>query len=132
MGRPTPGQMWFSRMLFYYRNVRVTYITQYWSMPKAVLKCTFVLVETHSYDFSPPAIPWIAPPPGKCVFAHMLFYYRNIRVKNRTQCWSVAKTVIKCTFGLVETQSYDFGPPVISWVAPPPEQMWFSHIRFWL
>ena len=69
-------------------------------------------------------------PRGKCIFPYMLFNHRNFRPKTRTQCWSAPKFILKFTLGLVETHSSDFGPPAIPWVAPPPGQMWFSHIRF--
>ena len=55
-------------LLVYYRNVRVTNRTQCRSVPKVVLTVTLDLVETHSCDFSTPAIPWVAPPPGQMWF----------------------------------------------------------------
>ena len=130
MGRPFPGvKCVFAQMLFYSRNLRSTNRTQCWSVPKVILKFTFGLVETHSDDFSPIVNPWVAPPAGQMWFSHIRFCYRNFRPTNRTQCWRVPKVVLKCTLGLAETQSYDFGPPANPWVAPPPGQIFFfAHI----
>ena len=125
-GSPHPlGKCGFADMLFYYRNVRVKNRTQCRSVPKAVIKCTFGLGETHSYDFSPPAFPWVAPPPGQMYISHIRFCYNNVRATNKTQCWSVPKVVLKFTLGAVETHLGEFYPPANPRVAQPLGQMWF-------